>query len=149
MKSPTARTLNWLRDHGYAADVVERFIAHAGIRRDLFHCIDIVAAQVGKPILGVQATTLGNLPARLAKARSIPELATWLGADAAFEVFGWCRRNDRWTPRIVAIRAEDLGPVLLSDFPRNRRRSRWDTPESLFAEPAQEATCSPRKETDR
>jgi hypothetical protein len=65
-KSPTSRTLNRLRRLGYVAGVVERFIHGAGergqgIRVDFLHCIDIIAAKRGEPILAVQATTLGNV----------------------------------------------------------------------------------------
>jgi hypothetical protein len=41
--TPMARTLAFLRGCGHAADVVERWLPRVNVRRDLFHCIDIVA----------------------------------------------------------------------------------------------------------
>ncbi len=130
--SPTALTLAHLRRHGYAADVVERWIAQAGVRRDLFHCIDVVAVKAGETVLGVQATALGCLSARLAKARAQAELATWLASGARFQVWGWVKRNGRWTAKVIALQAGDMRPVLVQAPPRKRRRSRWQ-PADLFA----------------
>lgn len=60
MSSPTALSLRHLRERGYAAEVVERWLDLPGkrIRRDLFRCIDIVAAHGPLGIiLGVQAAS--------------------------------------------------------------------------------------------
>ncbi len=129
MTSPTARTLARLRRLGYAAGVVERFIAGAGeggrgIRRDLFGCIDLVAVKAGCPVLGVQATTAGHVGARVAKARAVPDLRAWLGAGAMFEVWGWERRPSGWAVKVVRLRAEDLAAVVIEAPPRRRPRSR-------------------------
>jgi len=76
--------------------VVERIVAQANIRRDLFHCIDVVAVRRGSPgVLGVQATSLPHVGERVAKVRAQPELAVWLAAGNDFEVWGWTRRNGR------------------------------------------------------
>ncbi len=136
MKSPTARTLVLLRRRGYTADVVERFVAGAGergqgVRRDFLHCIDVIAAKPGAPILGVQATTLANVAARIGKARGRPELRAWLAAGARFEVWGWCRRRGRWVPKIVSLSGADLAAVVTEAPPRKRPRSRWQ-PADLF-----------------
>jgi hypothetical protein len=79
MPSPTARTLAYLRRRGYTAGVVERFIAGVGehgqgIRRDFLGCIDLIAVKPGSPILGVQATSISNVSARLAKAKATAEV---------------------------------------------------------------------------
>jgi hypothetical protein len=44
LTSPTARTLKLLRTRGWTADVCERWIAQAGIKRDLFGVADVAAA---------------------------------------------------------------------------------------------------------
>ena len=58
--TPTAFTLRYLRRSGYLAEVVERWIPGANIRKDLFGIIDLVAITVDEPILGIQATSLTN-----------------------------------------------------------------------------------------
>jgi hypothetical protein len=134
--TPTARTLAHRRRGGYIAGVVERWIPNArpdgrGIRRDLFGFIDVVAAKPGGPILGIQATAVGNVSHRLNKARGLAELRTWLASGARFQVWGWCKRRGRWAPRIVEVSAVDLAAVVVSQPPRNRRRSTWQ-PGELF-----------------
>jgi hypothetical protein len=138
--TPTARTLTLLRRRGYLTDVVERFIAGAGergqgIRRNLFGCIDVVAIGIDEPgVLGIQATTIGHVAHRLAKARGRPELRTWLAAGNRFEVWGWARRAGRWRVKIVALTGEDLAAVVL-ESPRRRRGGRkWQQFAPLFGE---------------
>ena len=122
--SPTARTLVHLRKCGYVGDVVERWIAAAGVRRDFMGFADVIAVSRREPdILAIQATTLANVSARLAKARSCPELKVWL-KSARFEVWGWAKRASRWEVRRVAVRAEDLGPVVVQAPGRRRRANR-------------------------
>lgn len=111
--TPTARTLALLRDRGYLADVAERWIPRANVRRDLFGCIDVVAIRAGCAVLGVQATTADHVSHRVSKARTIPALQTWLAAGAAFQVWGWVKRGNRWRTRIVELRGADLDAVEL------------------------------------
>src|SRR6516162_9377156 len=111
--TPTVRSLTLLRRRGYLADVVERWIPRANIRRDLFGCIDLAAVRHEENgVLGVQATTIGNVPARLKKARGLPALQIWLAAGNRFEVWGWVKRGRRWRVKIVALRGEDLAATV-------------------------------------
>jgi len=102
--TPTARSLAWLREQHYLADVVERWIAQAGVRRDLFHCIDVLAVKPGE-IIGVQVTTSSNLAARLKKAQALPELRAWLAAGGRFMLHGWALRGGRWQVRVLELLA--------------------------------------------
>ena len=72
--SPTQRSLKYLRDAGYEAEVTEHWNAFAMIRQDLYGFIDIVATGNGK-ILGVQTTTKENMQARIEKIQSMPNRA--------------------------------------------------------------------------
>lgn len=75
-KSPTQRTLAELRKRGYRAQVVERWNPFARIRQDLFGVIDVVAVGNGETV-GVQATSLSNVSARVRKiadAEAVPDL---------------------------------------------------------------------------
>ena len=111
--SPTRRSLLMLRDKGYLAEVVEKWIPRANIRKDLFGFIDIVAITNEQPgVLGVQSTSGDNLSARLDKIDSeelAPVAAMWLAAGNRIEVHGWRKvgpagKRKTWQPRIVRLR---------------------------------------------
>jgi hypothetical protein len=130
--SPTARTLDRLRQLGYLACVVERWLPRVQQRADLFGCIDVVGIKPGVPILGVQATTIGHVAHRLAKARALPALAVWLRAGADFQVWGWAKRGQRWEVKQVMVQAEDLQPVLITAPRRRRRPGKGERQRGLF-----------------
>jgi len=50
-----ARTLAWLREHGYEAAVAEKWIPHTPIRQDLFGFIDVMAVN-DQHLLAIQVT---------------------------------------------------------------------------------------------
>ena len=129
--TPAARSLAFLRACGHDADVVERWLPRVNVRRDLFHCIDIVGVRRGETgVLGVQATVLGSISARLEKAKGRPELRTWLAAGNRFQVHGWYRRQGRWEVKIVALTSEKLAAVIVQ-APRRRGRA-WESAAPLF-----------------
>jgi hypothetical protein len=135
MATTTRQTLKQLRAEGYEAEVVERWLPKVNLRRDLFHCIDVVAVRRGEAgVLGVQCTSLVNLSARVRKATMQPELRTWLAAGNRFEVWGWTQRHDgKWDSKRVALAAEDMTPLVLRGPPR-KRRERKAGQLMLFAE---------------
>lgn len=122
--SPTSLTLRYLRRTGFFAEVCERWIPRANVRRDLFGIGDILAVTPDAPPLLVQCTSLANVSARIAKARNCPGLAIWLRTGSRFEVFGWALRQGRWVPKIVELKGEDLDATVLSQPPSRRGRSR-------------------------
>lgn len=94
MTSPTQRTLQYLRKHGaVAADVVEKWIPGAKIRRDLFGCLDLLAIVPvnGKfRLLGIQATSASNIASRQTKMEGLTETLVQLfqcGVD--IQCWGW------------------------------------------------------------
>jgi hypothetical protein len=112
--SPTARSLALLRACGHDADVVERFLVHANVRRDLFGCIDIVAVRRGESgALGVQSTTRDHISHRRTKAAALPALRTWLAAGNRFQLHGWYRQGAKWEVKIIELRQEDLAGVVV------------------------------------
>ena len=107
--SPTARTLKHLRELGYLACVVERWIPGACVRKDCFGFADVLAIRSEEQgVLAVQATTDDNMSARLKKARARPELAVWLKAGNRFVVWGWKKRLGHWCVRRVEVFWEEL-----------------------------------------
>jgi hypothetical protein len=115
--SPTARTLAQLRASGVLAAVVERWVAQARRRVDLFGFVDIVGIEQGKVgVLGVQATTTENISHRLDKLRAECAMAMrlWLEAGNRLEIHGWAKQGPRgarklWTLTVRAVSVSDLG----------------------------------------
>lgn len=93
--SPTELTLRELRRRGWTAEVVERWIPGANIRRDLFGGIDIVGMKIRCGILGVQCTTRPHATERLVKLSAEPRMVTWLRSGGRLDVWGWAKRCPR------------------------------------------------------
>lgn len=97
---PTQRTLEYLRDQGITAQVVERWLPHCKRRLDLFGCIDLVALPcvlstqlLARPIiLGIQTTSGDNHAKRAIKALAEPRLRLWLEAGGRFEIWSWSKK---------------------------------------------------------
>ena len=102
MTSPTQRTLKELRDRGYPlVQVVEKWIAQARKRVDLFGIIDVVA--VGDDIVGVQCTSYSNVSARVHKITDSPALPVLRKAGIRVLVHGWRKVKGRWVLREVDL----------------------------------------------
>jgi hypothetical protein len=125
--NPTVRTLQHLRNNGWIAAPVERFIAVKQIRIDLFGFGDVVAAHAkNKRILIVQCTSLSNLSSRVAKVRSKPEAAAWLAANGEIQCWGWALREGHWQAKIVEIHGDDMQAEVVQAIPRKRRKPRYE-----------------------
>lgn len=107
MSSPTSRSLKWLRDKGFEAQVVEKWNAFAKVRIDLFGWIDIVAVN-GFHIVGVQTTTLSNTKARLLKAKGNKALRKWMLGGGVLFLHGWAKKKGKWLVEVRQIAMEDL-----------------------------------------
>lgn len=105
--SPTARSLKRLRDLGYHADVVERWIPGANIRRDFLGAVDMIGVGPGGT-LAVQATSDSNVSARVRKLCACDGVAAMLSAGWAVEVWGWRKNGRRWAHRAVSLTPADL-----------------------------------------
>ena len=98
--TPTQRTLKLLRDDGWLAEVVERWVPGANIRKDLFGWVDIVALRDGET-LAVQCTSYTNISARVKKIADSETVAQVRKAGWLIWVIGWRKVNNRWTQRTV------------------------------------------------
>ncbi len=113
MPTPTSRSLEYLRETGYKTAIVEKWNAHAKLKQDLFGFIDLLGMKPGEPLLGIQATSGGNVSARIKKSCNLPELKIWLETGCKFEVWGWSKKGRRgekktWKIRKVSITLENL-----------------------------------------
>ena len=98
--TPTQLTLRKLRADGWLAEVVERWVPGANIRKDLFGFVDIIALRDGET-LAIQATSYSNISARVNKIASLDTVADVREANWSIWVIGWRKINNRWVEKIV------------------------------------------------
>lgn len=104
--SPTQRSLKYLRDLGYVADVVER--ANKWIKRDYIGIGDIIAFN-DEEVVMVQTTTADHLANRETKAQGIEDLPRWCSCPTRrFELHGWAfkgkaGKRKRWEVTIRTL----------------------------------------------
>lgn len=103
-RSPTERTLAWLRKDDYLAEVVEHWVPGAMVRRDLFGFIDILAIK-GNVTIAIQATSSNNVAPRVRKVIASPTLKAVRMAGWNVWVMGW---GISYVPRIVDLTREDV-----------------------------------------
>jgi hypothetical protein len=101
--SPTARSLQHLKELGYTAKVVEKWNPFAKIRQDLFGA-DILCLKAGEKVLVVQATSGANHSARRTKLEASGFITLWTGSGATLEIWSWSKKGlrgkvKRWTLR--------------------------------------------------
>jgi hypothetical protein len=109
--SPTQNTLKTLRKSGYIADIAEYWNSFSRKRKDLFGFIDIVAvvdSEFPEPILAIQATSYGNISARVKKIKGIPAAKRWLQSGGKIEVWGWHKVGARYQVRTRPVTLEDF-----------------------------------------
>lgn len=100
MTSPTQRSLKHLREQGYRAEVVEKWIPGANLRKDLFGFVDIVAIR-GAETLGVQSTSRSNVSARVQKIADSEAVGDVRKAGWRIVVHGWGKLKAGWTLKEV------------------------------------------------
>lgn len=101
-KSPTQLSLEQLRKEGWLAEVVEKWIPGANIRKDLWGWVDIVALKDGET-LAVQTTSYSNISARVNKISESDTVSEVRKANWRIEVHGWRKVDNRWKVRIVDV----------------------------------------------
>lgn len=109
MASPTSRSLEYLRDRGWIARVVEKWIPFRKIRVD---CLggDILAIHPAtKRTMLIQATSDSNHTSRVKKSVANEEVKHWLQCDNEFEIWSW--KKGRKEPRREKLRLDDLQEV--------------------------------------
>lgn len=86
--TPTQRTLAEMRKRGYVCEVTEKWNPFARIRQDLFGFIDVLCLGDGE-IIGVQATSAGNVSARVKKIADHENVGAVRKSGMRLLVHGW------------------------------------------------------------
>lgn len=101
MSSPTQRSLKHMRERGFHAEVVERWIPGANVRKDLWGFVDILCLSPDGFIVGVQSTSDSNVAARITKIAESPLVGLVREAGIKIVVQGWRKAKGRWQVREV------------------------------------------------
>ena len=113
--TPTSRSLKFLRDDGWTAEVVEIFNSFTKQRKDLFGFADIIAVKDGEKPMLVQTTSGSNFTARRTK---ILEHEKYPLVQSSFTivVHGWRKlklkrggKAMRWRCRVEVMKTECCG----------------------------------------
>ncbi len=113
-KSPTQRSLAYLRKEGWTVAIVEKFNPFIKIRQDLWGFGDLICFHARRDlVLIVQTTTRANLISRIQKIRENATAILWLtGHHRRIEVHGWAKRFERGKIRPkYELRREEIRPV--------------------------------------
>jgi hypothetical protein len=97
--TPTTRSIAFLEARGWLVDIAER--RQGPITRDLFGCIDLVAAHpTRREVLFVQVTDSTHLANRVTKTLAQPATLQLLRAGVRIEVWGW---GNEASPRVRVL----------------------------------------------
>lgn len=110
--SPTSRTLKFLREMGYHADVVERWVKP--VRKDLFGFGDLFAFSPDDPdVYIIQVTSTGNMKARLRKIQQSEIAQAWVKKEhCTLLIIGWrkyakSKEGKFWRPTFYVVGESD------------------------------------------
>ncbi len=88
--SPMRKSLAYMRDLGFHVEIVEHYVYHAKVKRDLWGLFDLLAVGAGKTI-AVQTTSRGNMYQRKSKILGNPIHLVLKEAGWILEIHGWDR----------------------------------------------------------
>ena len=101
-RSPTQRSLAYLREQGYLVTIVERWNPYARVRQDLWGWCDLLAIRKGE-VLAVQVTA-SAVSARIKKIQESETIGPVRDAGIRVVVHGW-RKNSKGR---YVLRVEDI-----------------------------------------
>lgn len=105
--TPTQRSLKYVRGLGWEAQVVEHFNTFAGVRVDLWGCIDILCLLPNHGgVTGIQTCRTDDMSTRIHKIDASATMLRFVRAGNRLLVIGWAQRGPRgkrklWQPRVV------------------------------------------------
>jgi hypothetical protein len=100
--STTQRSLKYMRDNGFYAEVVERYNSFTKRKNDFAGFIDILCLGQGA-VIGVQTTSWGHTSDRLKKILEHENLNIVREAGIKIEVHGWQKKGARWQVKIIHV----------------------------------------------
>ena len=103
MGSPTQLSLKYMREKGFHAEVTEKWVPGANIRKDLWGFVDILCLGADGSIVGVQSTSASNVAARITKIAESPLVDRVRQAGIKIFVHGWRKVKGRWEVREVDV----------------------------------------------
>jgi hypothetical protein len=92
-----------MRERNYVAEVVERWIPGANVRKDLWGFVDVLCLNHDGDRVVVQATSASNISARVKKITDSPLLGIVRKAGFRILVQGWKKVKGRWQVREVDL----------------------------------------------
>src|SRR6478736_10568284 len=98
MTSPTQRSLKLMRERGFHAEVTEKWIPGANIRKDLWGFCDVLCLG-DDGMVAVQSTSRSNVSARIKKITDSPLLGLVRKCGIRILVQGWFKKDNRWQVR--------------------------------------------------
>lgn len=102
-RSPTQRSLEYLREQGYHCEVVERWNPWTKQRRDLWTWCDILAIRKDE-VLAVQVTSGSHVAERIRKIQNSDTVSKVRDAGIRIEIHGWSKN----AKGKYVIRVEDI-----------------------------------------
>lgn len=109
MGSPTSRSLEYLRERGWVAHVVEKWIPFRKIRQDCFGGDILTIHPAARRTMLIQATSASNHSSRVEKSKANEKVQFWLTCGNEFEVWSW--KKGKKEPRREKIQLHDLHEV--------------------------------------
>lgn len=102
MSTPTQRSLKYMRDQGYFAEVVEKYNSFTKRRNDFAGFLDILCLGEGE-VVGVQTTSYSNMSSRKTKILEHENFELVKRAGIRILVHGWVKKNNRWQVKEVEL----------------------------------------------
>ena len=104
---PSQRTIQKLKKEGWLVASVEKYNSFIHQRFDCFGFIDILALK-GKETLAIQATSTGNINARVEKILASSNYAIVKKAGWRVECWGFSKKGKKgkrklWQPKVVKL----------------------------------------------
>lgn len=109
--SYTAKSLKHFRASGWQCAVVEKFIPHINIRKDVWNFGDLLVCNPEKKLIGlVQVTTEkgGQMSKHKKKILSIKERRIWKQSGGLIFLHAWGLKGKRGEPKTYQLREKKL-----------------------------------------
>ena len=110
--SPTQRSLAFFKElPGVHAEVVERWIPGACIRKDYLGIFDLLVLEPGRSgVTGVQVCARASAAARRTKMQESGYLSLWLQTGNRALLHSWAKEGPRGTRKLWRVKVEEVAP---------------------------------------